>query len=88
VDLGHHTLQVGQEEVLLWSPWAILWLSCLVARDQVVLAQCEGVLIARLESPLGAEDGLIGTSPEALAHEVIFIAKTLAWDQQEVPSEY
>jgi hypothetical protein len=81
MDLGSHTLRLSQEEVSLWSPLAIPRHSRLVVTsDQVILAQCEGVSIAQLESLLRAEDGPIKLSLEAHALEEIYIAETLVWD--------
>jgi hypothetical protein len=57
----------------------------LVANDQVILAQCEGVLMAWLESPLGAESGLAEASPQAHQLEGLYIARTLARDSRDVP---
>jgi hypothetical protein len=53
-------LLIGDEEVLLWSsreePPLIRFV---MASDQVIPAAREGVVMARLESPLGAERCLI-----------------------------
>jgi hypothetical protein len=54
----------------------------------VVLVQCEGVVIARLESPLGAEEYLIELSPEAYDPERICIARTLVQDQWEISASH
>jgi hypothetical protein len=64
--LGRQTLRLEEEEVSLWSPWARPRPSSLVvAKDQVIPAQCEGVVMARLESSLGVENSLAEPSPEA-----------------------
>jgi hypothetical protein len=39
--------------------------SLVVASDQVILAQCKGAMMARLENPLGMENGLVRPSLEA-----------------------
>jgi hypothetical protein len=39
--------------------------SLVVAEDQVIPAQCEGLVMAGLESPLGVENGLVEPSLEA-----------------------
>jgi hypothetical protein len=56
-----------------------------VAKDQVIPAQCEGIIIARLESLLGVENGLVEQSPQAHPPEGIYTARTLVQDRQEVP---
>jgi hypothetical protein len=43
--------------------------SLVVASDMMILAQCKGVVMAQLESPLGVENGLVRLSPEAHASE-------------------
>jgi hypothetical protein len=48
-----------------------------VANDQVIAAQCAGVVMARLESPLEVENGLIEPLPEAYAREGLYITRTL-----------
>jgi hypothetical protein len=86
VDLGHQTLRLAGEEVSLWSPEAGPWPSSpVVANDQVIPAQCKRVVMARLESLLGMENGLEELSLEAHFPERLCIARTLVWDSQEVP---
>jgi hypothetical protein len=52
VYIGRQKLS-GQEEVSLWSPEAATRPSRLfVAKDHVIPAECEGIVIARTESPL------------------------------------
>lgn len=52
VDQGRHTLQTGEEEVLLSRSQAMSRFPCLVvASDRVVPTRCAVVVIARLESP-------------------------------------
>lgn len=54
VYLGRQMLRLVEEEVSLWILGAGLWASNqVVAKDQVISAQCEGVVMARLENPLG-----------------------------------
>jgi hypothetical protein len=38
-------------------------LPVVVVKDQVMPAQCERVVMARLESPFGVENGLVEPSP-------------------------
>jgi hypothetical protein len=57
------------------KPWPS---SLVVASEQAVPAQCDGVVMAQLECPLRVEDGLIEPSLEAHAPEGIYIARTLA----------
>jgi hypothetical protein len=86
VDIGLQTLRLAEEEVSLWSPGAGPRPSSLVvAKDQVIPALCEGIVMARLESPLGVENGLVKPRPQALPPEGIYIAKTLVQARQEVP---
>jgi hypothetical protein len=66
VVLGRHTLRLGNEELLLSRSRAMLQSFRLeVAGDKTGTARCEKVIMARLESPLGVEDGLIEPRPEA-----------------------
>jgi hypothetical protein len=41
--------------------------------------------MARMENPLGVENGLLETSPQAHPPEGIYIARTLVQDRQELP---
>jgi hypothetical protein len=67
VDLGRQTLLLAEEEVSLWSPEAGHRPSCLVvAKDQVIPAKCEGILMGRLERPLGVESDLVEQSPKPI----------------------
>jgi hypothetical protein len=86
VDLGRQMLRLAEEEVSLWSPGVEPWPSSLVvAKNQVIPTQCEGILMARLESSLGVENGLVEQSPQAHLPEGIYIARTLVQDHWEVP---
>jgi hypothetical protein len=77
VDLGHQTLSLAEEEVSLWSPGAGPHpFSLVVVKDQVIPAKCEGILMARLESPLGVESDLVEQSPKAHPPEGIYSART------------
>lgn len=59
-------LHLAEEEVLLWILGAGVWPSNqVVAKDHVISAQCEGVVIARFENPLGVENGQVELSLEA-----------------------
>jgi hypothetical protein len=86
LDLGRQTLRLAEEEVSLWNPGEGPHPSSLVvAKDKVLSAWCEGIVIARLESPLGVENGLVEPSPQAHPPDRIYIARTLVQDCQEVP---
>jgi hypothetical protein len=86
VDLGRQTLRLAEEEVSLWSPGPGPRPSSLVvAKDQVLPAKCEGILMARSENPLGVESDLVEQSPKAHPPKGIYIARTLVQDHQEVP---
>jgi hypothetical protein len=52
--------------------------SLVVAKDQVIPAQCEGVVMVQLESPLGVENGLVEPSPEAHPPEGLH-SQDLCW---------
>jgi hypothetical protein len=56
-----------------------------VAKDQVIPAQCEGIVMARLQRQLGVENELVETCPQAPPLEGIYIAITLVQYRQEVP---
>jgi hypothetical protein len=86
VDIGRQTLHLAEEEVSLWSPEVGPHPSSLIVEEnQVIPAQCKGTVMARMESPLGVEDGLVEPSPQAHLPEVICIARTLVKDRQKVP---
>ena len=63
VDLGRNLLRLGQEGVSLWRPGAQPKSTrlCLVG-DEVILARCERVVMAKLEAPLGATNVLLEPS--------------------------
>jgi hypothetical protein len=78
VDLGHQMLRLAEEEISRWSPRTrSRSCSLVVANDQVIPPQCEGLVMARLESPLGVENGLVEPSSEALPPLGLYIARTL-----------
>jgi hypothetical protein len=86
VDIGRQTLRLAEEEVSLWSPGAGPRPSSLiVAKDQVIPELCEGIVMAKLESPLGVENGLVEPSPQAHPPEGIYIVRNLIRDSREVP---
>jgi hypothetical protein len=59
-------LRLAEEEVSLWSPGAGPRPSNLVvAKDHVIPAQREGVVMARTRSPLGVENGLVEPNPQS-----------------------
>jgi hypothetical protein len=59
VDIGRQKLRLAEEEVSLWSPGEGTCPSSLVvAKDHMIPAQCEGIVMARMESPLGVDNGL------------------------------
>jgi hypothetical protein len=53
--------------------------------DHVIPAQCEGIVMARMENPLGVENGLVEPNPQAHPPEEIYLTRTLVQDRQEVP---
>jgi hypothetical protein len=56
-----------------------------VAKDHVILARSEGIVMAGFESALGVENGLVKTSLQAHPPERIYTAWTLVQDHREVP---
>jgi hypothetical protein len=56
-----------------------------VAKDQVIPAQCERIEMARLQSHLGVENELVKPCPQAPPLEGIHIALTLIQYLQEMP---
>jgi hypothetical protein len=77
VDTGRQTLRLADEEVLLWSPGAGPRPSRLVvANDHVIPAQCEGIVMARKEKPLGVENSIVEPSPQTHQPEGIYRART------------
>jgi hypothetical protein len=77
VDLGRQTLRLAGEEISLWSRGA--------AKDQVMPAKCEGILMARSESPLEVESSLVEQRLQAHLHAEIDIARTSDRGRREVP---
>jgi hypothetical protein len=79
-------LHLAEEEVLLQSPGMGPPSSSLIMpNDQMILAQCEGVAIAQLESALGVENGLVTPSLEAHIPKGLYIARTLVQDTGRYP---
>jgi hypothetical protein len=67
VNLGRHLLRLGQEEVTLWRPAAQPKSARLsLVGDEVIPAQCERMVMARLEAHLGATNVLIEPSQKCL----------------------
>jgi hypothetical protein len=86
VDLGPQTMRLAEEELLLWSTGAGPCPSSLVVvKDQVIPTQCEGVVMARLQSSLRVENGLVEPRPQAHPLEEIYIATTLVQERWEIP---
>jgi hypothetical protein len=86
VDIGRRTLRLAEEEVSLWSPGDGPCPSSLVmAKDQIIPAQCEGIVMAKLDSPLRVESGLVEPSPQARPPQGIYISRSLVQDRPEVP---
>jgi hypothetical protein len=85
VDLGRQTMRLAEEKVSLWRPGAGHRPSSLVvAKDQVIPAHCEGLVMTTLESTLGVENGLVERSPETQAPKGLYIATSLLRDRREV----
>jgi hypothetical protein len=85
MDIGRQTLRLAKEQLLLWIPKKGARPSILVvAKDHVIPAQCERIVMARMQNPLGAENGLVESSPQAHPPEGIYITRTLVQDRQEV----
>jgi len=77
VELGRHLLRLGQEEVRLWNSGVRPTSSRLsLVSDKVVPAQCEKVVMARIEAPMGAANVLVEPSPKT-AREGQYTARTL-----------
>jgi hypothetical protein len=71
---------------LLWTPGEGPHPSSLVvAKDHLIPAQCEGIVMARMQNLLGVENGLVEPSPPAHLPEGIYIARTVVQDHLEVP---
>jgi hypothetical protein len=86
VNVGRQTLRLAEEELSLWRSGAGPRPSrLLVVKDQVIPAQCEGIVMTRLESPLGVENGLVEPSPQAHPPQGLYIARTLVRHRREVP---
>jgi hypothetical protein len=59
--------------------------SLVEAKDHVIPAQCEGIVMAIMQNPLRVENNLVETRPQAHPPEETYIARTLIQDHQEVP---
>jgi hypothetical protein len=58
VDLVRQMLRLAEEKLSLWRPHGQApAFNLIVANDQVIPAQSKGAVMARLESPLGVENG-------------------------------
>jgi hypothetical protein len=85
MDVGHYLLRLGQEEVILWKPGVQPISSRLsLVSDEVIPAQCERVVMASLEAPLGATTILIEPSQKS-SQDGVFIAMTLVRAGPRVP---
>jgi hypothetical protein len=76
--LWAETLRLAVEQ-----PWPS---SLVMGNDQVIPAQCEGLVMARFESTLGVENGLIEPSLEAHAPKGLYIARILVWESSSWPT--
>ncbi|XP_023723638.1 uncharacterized protein LOC111873286 [Cryptotermes secundus] len=85
VDIGCQTLCLAEEEVSLWSLGAGPSPSGLVVAKDMIPTECEGIVMARMENPLGVENGLVEPSSHVHPPEGIYIARTVVQDCQEVP---
>jgi hypothetical protein len=86
VDIGRQALRLSDEEISLWSPGAgPRPSSVVVAKDQVMPANCEGILMTRSESPLEVEISLVEQRLQAHPHAEIDIARTSDRGRREVP---
>jgi hypothetical protein len=85
VDIGRQTLRLAEEKLSLWSPGEGPRLSSLeVTKDNVIPAQCEGLVMARMQNPLGVENDLVEPSPQVHPPEGIYIARTLVLDRSRI----
>jgi hypothetical protein len=86
VDIGRQTMRLAEEEVPLRSPGSGPRPSSLVVpKDHVIPAQCEKIVMARMENLLGVENGLVEPNPQGHPPEGIYVARNLVQDRQEVP---
>ena len=85
MDLGH-LLRLGQEEVTLWKPGAQPKSARLsLAGDELILARCERVVMARLEAPVGATNVLVEPSLNC-SQDGVFTARALVRARPRVPT--
>jgi hypothetical protein len=85
VDLGRHLLLLGQEEVTVWRPGAQHKSARVsLTGDEVIQARCKRVVMARLETPLGATNVLIEPTQKCSRDEE-FIARALVRARPRVP---
>jgi hypothetical protein len=85
VDLGRHVLLLGQEEVTLLRPGAQPKSARLsMVGDEVIPARCERVVMARLETPLGATNILIEQSQKC-SRDGVIIARALVRARPRLP---
>jgi hypothetical protein len=85
---GHkgQKLLLAEKEVSFWSPREMPRTSSLVvAKDHVIRAQSERIVVARTERTLGVENCLGKPNPQAHSPEGIFITRTFVQVSQEVP---
>jgi hypothetical protein len=68
----------GPGRVIVIEPGSGAQTSILVvAKDYEILAQCEGIVVARMENPLRVENCLVEPNPQAHPLEGIYISKPL-----------
>jgi hypothetical protein len=66
VAIGRQKLRLAEEEVSLWSPGAgPRPSSFVVAKDHVIPAQSEGIVMTRMENHLGIGNGVGEPNPQA-----------------------
>jgi hypothetical protein len=86
VDIGRQKLRLAEEQVSLLSPGAgSRTYNLVVARDHVIPEQCERIVVARIESPLGEEYFILEKNPQAHPLEGVHLERTLVQVRQEVP---
>jgi hypothetical protein len=67
-------LRFADEDVALWIPGLV------VINGNVILAQCEGVMMVRQDSSFGVESDLTEPSPDAHAPEGLYLDSTVVRD--------
>jgi hypothetical protein len=76
----------GRRGIDYGAPGGLLSSSLELVNDKLIPAQCEGVMMARWESPVGVGNIQVELSPDDHPPKVFYIVRGLVRGHQEVPA--